>query len=69
MIEGPSGGRGAPDGLPPRRRADELDVDAVLARAPQVELVDELAHTNAPASRNAKRWQDVDDLLEAGSPC
>ncbi len=44
----------------------ELDVDAVLARAPQVVLVDELAHTNAPGSRHAKRWQDVEDLLEAG---
>ena len=44
----------------------ELDVDAVLARAPQVVLVDELAHTNAPGSRHAKRWQDVDDLLDAG---
>ena len=44
----------------------ELDTDAVLARAPQVVLVDELAHTNAPGSRHAKRWQDVDDLLDAG---
>ena len=44
----------------------ELDVDAVLARAPQVVLVDELAHTNAPGSRNAKRWQDVEELLAAG---
>jgi two-component system, OmpR family, sensor histidine kinase KdpD len=44
----------------------ELDVDAVLARAPKVVLVDELAHTNAPGSRHHKRWQDVDDLLEAG---
>src|SRR3954452_7354502 len=44
----------------------ELDVDAILARAPQVVLVDELAHTNAPGSRNAKRWQDVEELLEAG---
>ena len=44
----------------------ELDVDAVLARAPQVVLVDELAHTNAPGSRHAKRWQDVEDLLDAG---
>src|SRR5690242_15065434 len=44
----------------------ELDVDAVLARSPQVVLVDELAHTNAPGSRHAKRWQDVEDLLEAG---
>ncbi len=45
---------------------DELDVDAVLARAPKLALVDELAHTNAPGSRNAKRWQDVDELLDAG---
>jgi two-component system, OmpR family, sensor histidine kinase KdpD len=44
----------------------ELDVDAVIARAPRVVLVDELAHTNAPGSRHAKRWQDVEDLLEAG---
>ncbi|MGW8566561.1 DUF4118 domain-containing protein [Isoptericola sp. NPDC055881] len=44
----------------------ELDVDAVVARAPQVALVDELAHTNAPGSRHAKRWQDVHDLLDAG---
>ncbi|KRV48537.1 histidine kinase [Wenjunlia vitaminophila] len=44
----------------------EMDVDAVLARAPAVALVDELAHTNVPGSRNAKRWQDVEDLLDAG---
>lgn len=44
----------------------EMDVDAVLARRPQVALVDELAHTNAPGSRNAKRWQDVEELLDAG---
>lgn len=44
----------------------ELDVDAVLRRAPQVVLVDELAHTNTPGSRNAKRWQDVDEILDAG---
>jgi two-component system sensor histidine kinase KdpD len=44
----------------------ELDVDAVLARRPQVVLVDELAHTNVPGSRNAKRWQDVEELLDAG---
>ncbi|MFI6850995.1 ATP-binding protein [Streptomyces sp. NPDC050416] len=44
----------------------EMDVDAVLARRPQVALVDELAHTNIPGSRNAKRWQDVGELLEAG---
>ncbi|CAL9276664.1 Sensor protein KdpD [Streptomyces sp. SudanB5_2050] len=44
----------------------ELDLDAVLARAPRVALVDELAHTNVPGSRNAKRWQDVEELLAAG---
>ncbi|ORV45665.1 histidine kinase [Mycolicibacter engbaekii] len=44
----------------------ELDVDAVLARHPQVVLVDDLAHTNPPGSRNAKRWQDIEELLEAG---
>jgi two-component system, OmpR family, sensor histidine kinase KdpD len=44
----------------------ELDLPAVLARAPQVALVDELAHTNAPGSEHAKRWQDVEQLLEAG---
>ncbi|KPI09159.1 osmosensitive K+ channel signal transduction histidine kinase [Actinobacteria bacterium OK074] len=44
----------------------EMDVDAVLARRPQVALVDELPHTNVPGSRNAKRWQDVEELLAAG---
>ncbi|WP_329160256.1 sensor histidine kinase KdpD [Streptomyces sp. NBC_01717] len=44
----------------------EMDVDAVLDRAPAVALVDELAHTNVPGSRNAKRWQDVEELLQAG---
>ncbi|WP_338701401.1 sensor histidine kinase KdpD [Streptomyces sp. Q6] len=44
----------------------EMDVDAVLLRAPAVALVDELAHTNVPGSRNAKRWQDVEELLAAG---
>ncbi|MEU6201849.1 sensor histidine kinase KdpD [Streptomyces sp. NPDC047061] len=44
----------------------EMDVDAVLARRPQVALVDELAHTNIPGSRNTKRWQDVEELLVAG---
>ncbi|MFZ0835359.1 MAG: sensor histidine kinase KdpD, partial [Mycobacterium sp.] len=44
----------------------ELDVDAVLRRNPQVVLVDELAHTNTPGSRNPKRWQDVEELLAAG---
>jgi len=45
---------------------DELDLAALLARAPDVALVDELAHTNATGSVNAKRWQDVDALLAAG---
>ncbi|MET9788874.1 sensor histidine kinase KdpD [Streptomyces canus] len=44
----------------------EMDVDAVLARRPDVALVDELAHTNIPGSRNEKRWQDVEELLTAG---
>lgn len=45
---------------------DEMDLDAVLARRPALALVDELAHTNAPGSRHAKRWQDVEELLDAG---
>ncbi|MFF2953942.1 ATP-binding protein [Kitasatospora sp. NPDC057965] len=45
---------------------EEMDLDAVLARRPAVALVDELAHTNVPGGRNAKRWQDVEDLLDAG---
>ena len=43
-----------------------MDLDAVLARKPQIALVDELAHTNVPGSRHEKRWQDVDELLDAG---
>jgi two-component system sensor histidine kinase KdpD len=57
----------------PRRRIEyhgvvleEMDVDAILKRRPSVCLVDELAHTNAPGSRHGKRYQDVEDLLEAG---
>jgi two-component system, OmpR family, sensor histidine kinase KdpD len=45
---------------------EEMDVDAILARKPQLALVDEIAHTNVPGSRNEKRWQDVDELLDAG---
>lgn len=58
--------------IPPRYieyrggRFPELDVPAVLARHPQVVLVDELAHTNTPGSKNPKRWQDVEELLDAG---
>jgi two-component system, OmpR family, sensor histidine kinase KdpD len=44
----------------------EIDVEAVLRRQPQVVLVDELAHTNTPGSKNPKRWQDVEELLDAG---
>jgi len=44
----------------------EFDLDATLARNPQIALIDELAHTNAEGSRHAKRWQDVDELLAAG---
>jgi two-component system sensor histidine kinase KdpD len=58
--------------IPPRyidyrgTRFPEIDVPAVLARHPQVVLVDELAHTNTPGSKNQKRWQDVEELLDAG---
>ncbi|GAA4725530.1 sensor histidine kinase KdpD [Phytohabitans rumicis] len=45
---------------------EEMDVDAILDRQPEVVVVDELAHTNVPGSRNGKRWQDVQELLEAG---
>lgn len=58
----------------PRRKVEyrgvvleEMDLDALLARRPTVALVDELAHTNAPESRNAKRYQDVEELLRAGT--
>ncbi|MGW2051025.1 universal stress protein [Streptomyces sp. NPDC001858] len=44
----------------------EMDLDAVLARHPQLALVDELAHTNIPGCRHEKRWQDVEELLDAG---
>jgi two-component system sensor histidine kinase KdpD len=63
------------EGLPalPRRRVEyrgtileEFDLDAALARRPALLLVDELAHTNAPGVRHAKRWQDVEELLAAG---
>lgn len=45
---------------------EEMDLDGLLAAAPQLVLVDELAHSNAPGSRHAKRWQDVHELLAAG---
>ncbi|MGJ3702097.1 DUF4118 domain-containing protein [Variovorax sp. AFSI2.2] len=60
------------DALPMRevdyrgRKLAEFDLDVALARKPAVLLVDELAHTNAPGSRHAKRWQDVQELLAAG---
>ncbi|SEQ70223.1 sensor histidine kinase [Sphingobium sp. YR768] len=47
-------------------RLGEMDVDAILARRPQLALVDELAHSNAPGSRHPKRYQDVEELLDAG---
>lgn len=57
----------------PRRKAfykgkelEEMDLQAILGRNPEVVIVDELAHTNIPGSRNEKRWQDVIDILEAG---
>jgi len=45
---------------------EEMDLDGLLTRRPTVALVDELAHTNAPGSRHEKRWQDIDELLDAG---
>ncbi len=45
---------------------EEMNLDAVLARHPQIALVDEFAHTNVPGSRHEKRWQDVEELLDAG---
>ncbi len=63
------------DGLPllPRKTVtyhgcilEEMDLDALIARKPGVALVDELAHRNAPGSRHERRWQDVDELLDAG---
>ncbi|PYR03025.1 MAG: histidine kinase [Acidobacteria bacterium] len=45
---------------------EEMDVDAIIARKPQVAIVDELAHTNVPGSRHGKRYEDVADLLDAG---
>ena len=44
----------------------EMDLDALLERRPELAVVDELAHTNVPGSQHAKRWQDVDELLNAG---
>jgi two-component system sensor histidine kinase KdpD len=48
------------------RRFEEFDLDAGLGRRPKLIIVDELAHTNAPESRHPKRWQDVEELLDAG---
>src|SRR6195256_5662845 len=45
---------------------EEMDLDGLLKRRPEVALVDELAHTNVPGSRNTKRWEDVEEFLEAG---
>jgi two-component system, OmpR family, sensor histidine kinase KdpD len=45
---------------------EEMDLDAVLVRRPEIALVDEFAHTNVPGSRNEKRWQDVEEMLDAG---
>ncbi len=63
----------APFEIVPRRRIghvghvlEEMDLDAVLARRPMIALVDELAHSNAPGSRHPKRWQDIEELRDAG---
>jgi two-component system, OmpR family, sensor histidine kinase KdpD len=47
-------------------KVEEMDLDAIIARNPSIVLVDELAHTNAPGSRHAKRYQDVQEILENG---
>lgn len=59
--------------MAPRRQIDyqgraleDLDVDAVIARHPDIVLIDELAHTNVPGTRNAKRWMDVEEIRAAG---
>ena len=49
-----------------KHKLTEFDIDAMLARHPQVALIDEFAHTNAPGSRHPKRWQDVEELRDAG---
>ncbi len=63
----------APFEVLPRRIADhgahklaEFDLDAMLARAPAIALIDEFAHSNAPGSRHPKRWQDIEELRDAG---
>ncbi|WP_284982634.1 ATP-binding protein [Arthrobacter sp. efr-133-TYG-118] len=75
MDHGRSDTRALMDGLeviPPHSIAyrdtafEEMDLDAVLARKPRTAVVDEYAHSNIPGSRNAKRWQDVEELLDAG---
>lgn len=48
------------------QQLDEMDLDALLARKPQLALIDEFAHTNVPGSRHPKRWQDVFEVLDAG---
>ena len=48
------------------KQLEEIDVDAILLQRPEVVLVDELAHTNIPGSKNEKRWQDVNELIDAG---
>src|SRR5580704_5500616 len=45
---------------------EEMDVEAIIARHPHVALIDELAHTNVPGAKHEKRWQDVEELLDAG---
>ncbi len=48
------------------KQLEEMDVDAILLHKPEIVLVDELAHTNVPGSKNEKRWQDVKELIDAG---
>ncbi|QIM50879.1 sensor histidine kinase [Hydrogenophaga crocea] len=74
-THGRSETQGLVEGLPllPRRQLayqgralEEMDLDGLLARKPAIALVDELAHRNAPGSRHERRWQDVEELLDAG---
>ena len=65
LLHGPRGRSRASGSSTRIRRIEEMDLDALIARHPQIALVDELAHTNAPGSRHPKRYLDVEELLVA----
>ena len=56
----------APEGRVPRGRLQEMDLPAIFQRAPELCLIDELAHTNAPGLEHRKRYEDIEDVLDAG---